>query len=461
MLDEVEQRLVLAATGDTRWQLAMVTAVRCFIACIENDVAGAEALAHQALDDLREESRSFRASIYHALGDTYRRNGRWDEAKRCYLMVPAITRAPGFRVQFLVQSTHVFGALADLELRQGQLTRAAEYWRNALAAIDDRTTWGSLELPVVGWVYIRYGEILYEWNRVADAWDNVTRGLQRAELGGDVRTLIAGYLAAGRLELTRGNLTAAGYYLERARPLVEQAQFPDWSDRLQRLQLEYRLARDRPAAAGRWADPILSGDLLDRRTDGDQAHLTVARALIVKGDRPSVERALAVLGRVRQAAEATGRAGVAIEALALQALAYGRYGDQARAMTVLHLALQMAEPEGYVRLFADLGLAMARALQEARSRNVLPAYVDRLLAAFGGEPEFAMPAHQALPEPLTPREQEVLQFVAAGLTNREIARQLVIATETVKKHLANIYAKLGTANRTEAAARARELDLLN
>ena len=65
-----------------------------------------------------------------------------------------------------------------------------------------------------------------------------------------------------------------------------------------------------------------------------------------------------------------------------------------------------------------------------------------------------------MPEPLTQREEEVLELLAAGLTDREIGEQLVISPVTVKKHVANIYGKLGVSNRTEAAARARELNLL-
>ena len=52
-------------------------------------------------------------------------------------------------------------------------------------------------------------------------------------------------------------------------------------------------------------------------------------------------------------------------------------------------------------------------------------------------------------------------MIAAGLTNREIAEQLVISPETVKKHTGSIYGKLGVSNRTEAVARARALDLLD
>jgi LuxR family maltose regulon positive regulatory protein len=129
-------------------------------------------------------------------------------------------------------------------------------------------------------------------------------------------------------------------------------------------------------------------------------------------------------------------------------------------MTSLERALRMAEPEGYVRLFVDLGLPMARLLQEARDRGVMPQYVERLLGAFGSVTPAPGRGGAALPEPLSQREEEVLALIAAGLTNREIADRLIISAETAKKHVGNICDKLDVRNRTEAAARARELGLL-
>lgn len=152
--------------------------------------------------------------------------------------------------------------------------------------------------------------------------------------------------------------------------------------------------------------------------------------------------------------------GVHIEALLLQSLACWRHGDSPGALMALEYALRLAEPEGYVRLFADLGPPMAWMLQEARARGVLPGYTGELLAAFGQDTAFASISKAPLPEPLSAREQDVLRLIAAGLTNREIAQTLIISPETVKKHTGNIYSKLGVGNRIEAAARARELDLL-
>jgi LuxR family maltose regulon positive regulatory protein len=457
-IDEAEQGLSPAESEEARWQLALVKAVRCFMACVQNDQARAEEYAGQSLPDLREESVAFRASIYHALGDTYRRNGRWDEAKECYLKVLNLADAPGFRLQSIVQGAHVYGALADLELRRGRLRSAADHWRKALAAIRERESWGRIELPVIGWVYIRMGEILYEWNEVAEADDHLARGLSRAELGGDARALIAGYLLAGRLKLTAGDSAAAEEYLERARPLVESAPFPEWIGRFERLQLECWLAQDRLRAAVHWADERLRDEALAGGAESEATALALAQVLIVKEDAPSLEQALALLKHLLPAVEADGRVGLQVEALALQALAHWRHGDHTGALTSLERALRLAEGEGYVRLFADLGLPMARLLQEARSRAVLPEYVETLLVAFG---ELAFPAtvEGVLPEPLTAREQEVLKLIAAGLTNREIADQLVISAETVKKHTASIYGKLAVRSRREAVARARKLAL--
>ncbi|NTU79848.1 MAG: hypothetical protein HGA45_10670 [Chloroflexales bacterium] len=454
-VDDVERRLSPLASEDTRGQRARVTAIRCAIACFQNDLAQAETYADRALRDLAADD-SFRAAVYGALGDTYRHHGRWEESRACYLSALELGHGPTFRVQ----SVHAFGALADLQLRQGRLRAAAAYWRKALAGMQDRATWGSFPLPLIGWVYLRMGEILYEWNELEAANDHLAQGLARAELGGDVRALIAAYLLAGQLKLAAGEITAAAAYLERARPLVENAAFPDWTGRFGRLQLACWLAQDQLRAAVHWADALLRGEASEGPVESETAQLAMARALIVKGDAPSLDRARGLLARLVEMAEAQGRAGLIVEALALQALAHWRRGEHADAFTTLERALRLAEPEGYVRLFLDLGLPMARLLQEARSRAVLPEYSGALVAAFTRDRPSAEASAKALPEPLTPREQEVLALVAAGLTNGEIAARLVISVETVKKHVGNLCAKLGVSNRTEAAARARALDLL-
>jgi LuxR family maltose regulon positive regulatory protein len=457
LLDDVEERMRRSDQPDTREQLAKVSTVRCAIACFLNDVPSAEHHASAALNDLPVADRFWRASIYHALGDTYSRNAIWDLAKESYRAALRVVHAPSSRIR----AVHIFGALADMELRQGHLETAGRYWSDALEAIQEREMWARLPIPVTGWVWTRMAELLYERNRLREAQDHLARGLALAQVGGDVRSLIAGHLLSARLHLAGSDVDLATEELERVRPLLDRASFPEWQGRFDRCQLELWLAQGRQRALSRWVDAMGVDGGRSHQDEPEIEQLTAARALIAKGLAPDRRRALESLDRLLETAIAHGRGGIQLEALALQALALWADGDRAGALASLECSLRLAEPEGYVRLFVDLGLPMSRILQEARARELMPDYVQRLLDAYAPGLLALQRLPGALPEPLSDREQDVLELMAAGLTNREIAARLFISAETVKKHAASIYAKLGVGRRTEAVARARDLGLLD
>jgi LuxR family maltose regulon positive regulatory protein len=125
--------------------------------------------------------------------------------------------------------------------------------------------------------------------------------------------------------------------------------------------------------------------------------------------------ALGLLERLHARAATQARTGSLIEIHALQALARSADGDQPGALTALAEALALAAPEGYLRVFVDEGPPMAALLR---------------------------------------------QLLAAGATNRAVAKELVVTLDTVKRHISHLFGKLEVANRTQAVARARELGLL-
>jgi LuxR family maltose regulon positive regulatory protein len=187
--------------------------------------------------------------------------------------------------------------------------------------------------------------------------------------------------------------------------------------------------------------------------------LTLVRVLLA-GERP--DAALSLLETLLSEAERAGRQGSAIEILALQGLAFAAKGSMAEARQRLARSLAMAGPEGYARTYIDEGAPMTHLLYKTAAAGQEPDYARRLingmLAAEPGQRANGPPP--ALVEPLSRRELQVLQLIDQGLSNREIAQQLVISLPTVKSHTGNIYSKLGVSSRTQAVSKARALRLL-
>jgi LuxR family maltose regulon positive regulatory protein len=154
-----------------------------------------------------------------------------------------------------------------------------------------------------------------------------------------------------------------------------------------------------------------------------------------------------------------GRAGRVIEILVLQALAFQGQKDTQQALAVLDRALALAQPEGYVRTFLDEGDPMAKLLYQAKAHGIRAGYATELLWAMGDAFGSVLPPAKLLIEPLTQRELELLKLIEAGYSNQKIAAKLVISMPTVKRHISNIYAKLGANSRTQAVSRGKELDL--
>jgi LuxR family maltose regulon positive regulatory protein len=214
-------------------------------------------------------------------------------------------------------------------------------------------------------------------------------------------------------------------------------------------------------AAAQWAKAAGLSPDDDPDYPNEPAYLLLVRVLLARGDPGP---ALTLLQRLLDAAVSQGRSRSIIEIQVLRALALAVRGDHASALGALTEALTLAGPQGYVRVFADEGAPMRTLLaQLPAATRIDPGYLAAVLGACGQDGPGALrkpTAPPGLAEPLTDRELEVLRLLAAGKSNQRIAHDLVVALDTVKKHVTHVLGKLGAANRTEAAARARELGLI-
>jgi LuxR family maltose regulon positive regulatory protein len=351
--------------------------------------------------------------------------------------------------------------LAVTMRQQGQLEQVIEANQQQLQLASGN---GLSQTAVIGWLLATWGVVLADLNDLDGALQRAEKGVELTERGGDVAMRGWSYVCLTRVLYSRGDMAGAEEIIKRMKIVARESTVPPWiTNQMAALQARIWLAQEKLDAAIQWArDHGLTADNEPIYVGGLE-YGVLARILLAQG---RLEETVTLLQRTLEPAQAGGHTTRVIEILRLQALAYQAAGDTARAMAALERALSLAKPGGFVRIFVDEGPPMARLLYEALTRGIAPDYVRRLLAAFPiAEPEQTGPSRTQAPksrlvEPLSERELEVLQLIAEGLTNPEIASRLFLALNTVKAHTRNIYGKLGVHNRTQAVARTRALGIL-
>jgi LuxR family maltose regulon positive regulatory protein len=268
-------------------------------------------------------------------------------------------------------------------------------------------------------------------------------------------------VAMARIREAEGDLGGALDLLNEAERLYVGDFFPNVRP-VPALKARVRVAQGELGEALGWARErglSVADDLSYLR---EFEHITLARVLLARyaaerAERP-IQEATRLLAGLLRAAEQGQRTGSVIEILVLQALARQAQGDVPAALAALRRALTLAEPEGYVRVFVDEGPPMASLLRAVAKQGTARNYVRRLLAAVN-ETEHDSPIKQALVEPLSERELDVLRLLGTDLDGPAIARELMVSLNTMRTHTKNIYAKLAVTSRRAAVRRAAELDL--
>jgi LuxR family maltose regulon positive regulatory protein len=448
-----------ADEADPQHVLATAAAVRSLHARLQGDPQGAIEHARSALALLPEDNLDPRPFAALCLAEAYRAADDLEAANATFAETAELGRAAGHDYIALT----AMGSLAHLQMSQGRLREAEGSLRQALGFAAER---GVELLPAVGRVRIAMGELLLERDDLEASERQLTLGTELVERAGELEILARGQVTLSRAKWARGDAEGALKLAHEAERLAQESGAPQaiadaafWKARLHLMRNELRAAASELERAS-------DVDDVPRSTQ-DAERVSLARLLVAREDH---DEALQLLDRLREAAEAADRRGKVVEILTLQALALRAREEKSRALDVVGRALALAEPEGYIRIFVEVGPPMAELLSEVleaqqrgrldSSRRVPAHYLRKLLAALERDAaDTARPATD-LPEALSERELEVLQLIAAGKSNRRIASELFVGVGTVKTHLNNLYRKLDSHSRTQAVARARELKLL-
>jgi len=465
-LEAVEQRLQAAVeAGDL--MPGRLAALRAYTLLFQADTDRAAELCRQALTQLPKSDRFLRSIVAWILSLTGLDPQDGNQALK---KVAAMSQEIGNPLIAVTALCHH----ARLQVRQGRLRQAWEVLERALQLATDSQ---GRRLPIASKALMGLGELELEWDHLEAAADHLIESIELSRQWSELAAFDA-YFPLARVRLAQGDTGAAREALETARQIALKSEATELDDIVADLQLAYLAAvQGDLAAAERWAEkrgliPNVSPGPDPGRGQGQDfvaarlrkyEQLVLARLFLLQNQ---ATEALDLLEPLLALARQLGRVDLTVQIQILRALAFRAAGQRGQALDALAEALSLAEPGGCRRVFLDEGEPMAGLLRQAASQGVAPAYVAQLLAAFGSAESAEVGARplcfsaQSLLEPLSQRELEVLRLLAAGLSNPEIAGELVVAVSTVRSHCKSIYGKLGVHKRWDAVQQAQELGLV-
>ena len=432
-----------------------LSAMLSTITALTRDLPGAIAEADEALVILPTDEFVFRARALRAKGVSLTFLG--EMAPALASLETAKTLALRGKNKFL--AAEITSQIGTLRKHQGKLTLAQEAYQSILDLYEHPE-----QAPPACLGYIGLAEMALERNQLKEVETYLNFGIDLCQKGNIGYALQPAYLINGLLQLILGDEQTALDAIQQGENLSRQGGGSLESIlALAYFQTRLCLQLGNLEKARQW----VNGALLPHGRTFDKLPITLdemhqgllARVFFAEGE---FDKILEISDRIIPQAERGGRLGRVIELSLIRALALYQLGIRSDALASLEACLVLAEPEGYIRLFLEAGNPVRSLLQTAIEQGIHRDYATRLLAALDSPTQEADSdlIEAAFVESLTTRETDVLRLMCAGYSNQQIADDLIVSVNTVKKHTSNIYGKLGVRNRAQAVLRARENGLI-
>jgi len=445
-LNGTEQQMVAS-------QLAMMRSV---LARDQGEHARSVAHAEEAARLVPSEMLEFFGVQWNMLAAARAGAGDFDGAIEAYKRGIVLAHAEGN----LVSAYGCTYGQAMYLIVQGRLNEAEGLCRTA---VDSAINEGNGDFPATGWLYVAMARIELERNRLDEAGAYLDTGLRIARPGGFSEAERSGRYLQAHLAAARGDMATAKNIFHNTAQIVNAM---DESYQTGELNWEWAKlclkAGDLDAAREKL-------DILEEKSAATKhANLLLWRRWLVPRllyDEKRYQEALTALEESIRHTRSAHSNGELIRLLVLQAVVLEALGDRLPARSALQEALTLGASGGYIWRWLDVGPGIGPLLRDLRgdgdisqaNQPYLNSLLDACQATFG---ESVRHQPGALLDPLTPRELEIMHLIGKGYSNPEIASKLVVSLNTIKKHTSNIYGKLGVRSRTQAIARAQQLNLL-
>ncbi|MGE5222010.1 MAG: LuxR C-terminal-related transcriptional regulator, partial [Omnitrophica WOR_2 bacterium] len=435
-------------------RIGALHAVRGQVAFWQGDLQKAVAYARRSLQELPEQEISYRGMSMLIAGFDSLNAGRILEAQDHALEARALMGA----------AQNIYGVLAATQMlseafySQGELDQADQINRQILVEAVEATG-GESMLDDQGFASLGLANIAYERNDLVKAGELAARSLDLGKQRGNEQLQTQATLRLAHIQAARGDLEGARDTLK---TLTAGIHNPDWLREIQIAQARLSIWADDLTFLEGWLTRIAEEEQDISPAQKEREAFTLARLYIKTGKNSA---ALEALDDWQLDATRQGRIRSQVEALCLTALIYEMDSKRDQAAQAMMQALRIGQAKAFRRLFLDEGPQLAVLLQAVLPMlpsRALSLFATALLHSFSSELVAKPILEEAdiLVEPLSQQERRVLRLLAGGLSNAEIARELIVSRNTIKTQVQSIYRKLNVTSRDEARLVARELKLI-
>jgi len=467
LLDEAEKIIrSLSPSPEINLMKGHLFYVRSRVTAMRGDISRAIGQCLAARELIPASNQGLQIDTSMTLGYEYFLSGDYQNARK----VLDETIRMGMISGSVINTVAAHCILARLHAVQGEFRQSLDLYQHALKIIPEES---GQHLGARAMVEAGISEVLCERNDLETALQHNRQSLKWMPWWGKADDYVLAYVTQARILLSQAKTNEAAEAVGKASELVrKRGVFSEALNVIDVCRVKLWLHLGDLPRARHWAAAQDQLPVPEIHHGFTNELIQITRGRVMLADSRTVE-ADKLLAQVEDNARIARRMSRVIEALLLRALVMQQDGELEQAVLVIKESLELALPEGYVRIFLDEGKSMKQLLESTLTRlgqdkdsAFLRTYIRHLLSCFESEPGSVAVKEPGLVtgnlvEPLSQREMEVLDLIAQGHTNKAIGQVLVVSPGTVKAHSASIYRKLDVSNRTEAVARARQLGILD
>lgn len=442
------------------------------------------ALSQQALDIIPKNDVLMLSQIYLGMATSYQQLDDYPHAVEAFQMIARHSRQAGNSVSEMLG----IAGMALFAIQRGELHFAFEIVSNGI----ERMEHSGVVPPVSTALYGELGVIHYQWHQLGRAHENFKRAIKVSTLSGYSDAELYYGVILSRLFQIAGDLDSAASEIEKSVKLMQVEAASVVEEEIVAQQVRVHLAQGRLAAAeatlkghGFVFGESFSFPALEENVTRPMGLLYISALRILlhrastRDEMENLKQGLELATRLIEGALQRHYSLLVLEMLLLRARIQTALGNEADGLADIRLAVELAEPEGFISIFVEEGPLIAEALkrllrqgsldnvQAGHARNILAAFSQTDLldlstgAGLSKEQASKIVDKNEVPvESFTDRELEVLCLMAEGLKYEEIAARLFISLNTVRSHVKALYGKFNVNNRTRAIAIAKELKLI-